>query len=198
MYSQNIINDSGDIKCSRCGLISKCRSYLKRHITICSSINKFCPLCGAINCKKVACKSESKLKIQLPQLVSVLPGAIEIYNSNWSSIQTGVRTNGFSVSLINVRLPTGEISNAIDIMEKIHSNQRSVYEVGLSVGVILQHKETQEFRYFYACHNNAELTTPFKISNSNDLQKKSLYNICIIVIHVTKLNVLLVQIPNGA
>jgi hypothetical protein len=59
-----------------------------------------------------------------------------MFISKWSAIQTGVRRNGPRVSQVNIRLPTGELSDAIEVMRRIHNNQREVFFVFLLVNVL--------------------------------------------------------------
>jgi hypothetical protein len=57
-------------------------------------------------------------------------------------------------------------------MRRIHTNQREVYKVGLSAGLILRNRESGEFRYFHASQNNMQLTNSnFSRTNSLVLER---------------------------
>lgn len=137
----------------------------------CVILNHFCPLCGDAGCNKASCKHEDINTVTPPLAIQSFPEALELFNNRWGAIETGVRTNGPVVSQINIRLPTGELSDAIDVIRRLHTNQRSAYKIGLSLGLILQHKENGEYRYFHASQNNSQLAKPFKITDTINLEK---------------------------
>lgn len=159
-------------KCNYCSGKFAFQSQLIVHLKKCKLLPRYCPLCGVNVCHKLKCKGEVRNLVVVPWLIENDVNALGVYNSRWSAIQTGVRSNGVRVSQVNIRLPTGELSDAIDIVRRIHTHQREVYKVGLSVGLILKHKETQEYRYFHASQNNAQLTQQhFFITNSIMLER---------------------------
>ena len=163
---------SQNIKCVYCGSKFTLQTQLLNHLKKCQHFLKHCPLCGSNSCKKVECKGEPLNLDELPWTIQNDPDAVAVYRNRWFAIQTGVRSNGIRVSQVNIRLPTGELTDAIDIMRTIHTNQRQMYKVGLSLGLILKHKETQEYRYFHASQNNTQLTNQlFIISNSITLER---------------------------
>ena len=93
--------------------------------------------------------------------ICAVPSGEEIFTANWPAIQTGVRMHGTRVSVTNLRLPTGELSDAVDTMRHIHFTQRFRYKAGLAVGLLLQHREDKsKLRYFHASQNNATLIQP--------------------------------------
>ena len=77
------------------------------------------------------------------------------------------------MSVTNLRLPNGELSDAVDTMRHIHITQRFRYKVGLSLGLILQHKEDREkLSYYHASQNNARLLQPLPtIADSTTFQE---------------------------
>lgn len=158
-------------KCNYCNSRFNTRELMLKHMKTCKVVNRFCPLCGNVGCSNVTCKHEDREMATPPHTVQNFPEALEVFEQRWSAIETGVRTNGPVVSQVNIRLPTGELSDAVNIVRRIHTNQRSVYKMGLSVGLILQHKENGEYRYFHASQNNAQLTAPFRITNSVNLER---------------------------
>ena len=113
-----------------------------------------------------------KAATTVPPIVAAVPAGEETFTSNWSAIQTGVRMHGARMSLTNVRLPTGELSDAVDVLRQIHITQRYRYKLGLSVGLILQHRENRDrLRYFHASQNNATLFQPLPtISDTRTLE----------------------------
>ena len=132
-----------------------------RHTARCKRVVRYCPLCGDGACGKVRCRSEPIHETAVPSRLSSTPDGVELFKTHWSAIQTGVRINGVCVSIVNIRLPTGKLSDAIDSVRQIHITQRFRYKVGLSVGLILQHTEdTARLRYFHASQNHACLLDP--------------------------------------
>ena len=160
--------------CSKCRRKFKKKSNFSRHHRVCRYIVKYCPLCGEDNCTKNSCRRESPpFDVNIPRQILAVPEGVEKFEENWSAIQTGVRTNGARVSIVNIRLPTGELSDAVDTMRQIHITQRFRYKVGLSVGLILQHvEEATNVRYFHASQNNACLLDPLPtVTNTETLEE---------------------------
>ena len=85
-----------------------------RHTARCKRVVRYCPLCGDGACGKVRCRSEPIHETAVPLRLSSTPDGVELFKTHWSTIQTGVRTNGVRVSIVNIRLPTGELSDGID------------------------------------------------------------------------------------
>ena len=54
--------------------------------------------------------------------------------------------------------------------EDIFHRQANAFKMNLSFSFILQHRETGEFRYHYACNNNQILNSPHLILNQQDLE----------------------------
>ena len=158
--------------CEKCFKKFKRAYNHRRHVEKCKAIPRFCPLCGEPNCKKITCRRESLLEVAIPPILRAIPQGEEMFIENWPAIQTGVRAHGARVSVTNLRLPTGELSDAVDTMRQIHIAQRFRYKVGLSVGLILQHRENRDkLRYFHASQNNATLLHPLPtITNSDTLE----------------------------
>ena len=159
--------------CEKCFKRFKRQYNHVRHVRTCKATPKFCPLCGDGNCVKKTCKSESLYGVNIPPIIRTVPGGEQIFIENWSAIQTGVRAHGSRVSVTNLRLPNGELSDAVDTMRHIHITQRFRYKVGLSLGLILQHKEDREkLSYYHASQNNARLLQPLPtIADSTTFQE---------------------------
>ena len=110
-------------KCNYCSCKFAFQSQLIVHLKKCKLLPRYCPLCGVNVCHKLKCKGEVRNLVVVPWLIENDVNALGEYNSRWSAIQTGVRSNGVRVSQVNIRLPTGELSDAIDIVRRIHTHQ---------------------------------------------------------------------------
>ena len=62
------------------------------------------------------------------------------------------------------------INNMETIMKEIYHHQSHAFKINLSFSFILQHRETLEYRYFYASSNEQLLKCPRLIRNQQDLQ----------------------------
>ena len=159
--------------CEKCFKMFKRAYNHERHVENCRVVAKFCPLCGEGDCRKSACRRESLDGVTVPPRICAVPNGEETFTANWPAIQTGVRMHGTRVSVTNFRLPTGELSDAVDTMRRIHLTQRFRYKVGFSVGLLLQHREDKsKLRYFHASQNNATLIQPLPtVTNSETLEE---------------------------
>ena len=159
--------------CFKCLKKFKKNYHYNRHYKNCKKITRTCPLCGEADCTKRSCRGESMTDVIIPPQILVVSEAVKKFEEKWTAIQTGVRTNGARVSIVNIRLPTGELRDAVATMRQIHITQRFRYKVGLSVGLILQHVEEEtNVRYFHASQNNACLLDPLPtVTNSETLEE---------------------------
>ena len=62
------------------------------------------------------------------------------------------------------------IENMQTVMKEIYHHQSHAFKINLSFSFILQHRETLEYRYFYASNNEQLLNSPRLIRNQQDLQ----------------------------
>ena len=62
------------------------------------------------------------------------------------------------------------INNMETVMKEIYHHQNHAFKINLSFSFILQHRETLEYRYFYASNNEQLLKSPRLIHNQRDLQ----------------------------
>ena len=62
------------------------------------------------------------------------------------------------------------INNMETVMKEIYHHQSHAVKINLSFSFILQHRETLEYRYFYASNNEQLLKSPRLIRNQRDLQ----------------------------
>ena len=62
------------------------------------------------------------------------------------------------------------INNMETIIKEIYHHQSHAFKINLSFSFILQHRETLEYRYFYASNNEQLLKSPRLIQNQQDLQ----------------------------
>ena len=62
------------------------------------------------------------------------------------------------------------INNMETIMKEVYHHQSHAFKINLSFSFILQHRETLEYRYFYASNNEQLLKFPRLIRNQRDLQ----------------------------
>ena len=62
------------------------------------------------------------------------------------------------------------INNMETVMKEIYHHQSHAFKINLSFSFILQHRETLEYRYFYASNNEQLLKSPRLIRNQRDLQ----------------------------
>ena len=65
------------------------------------------------------------------------------------------------------------IDNMQTVMKEIYHHQNHAFKINLSFSFILQHRETLEYRYFYASNNEQLLKSPHLIRNQQDLQNLS-------------------------
>ena len=61
------------------------------------------------------------------------------------------------------------INNMETVIKEIYHHQSHAFKINLSFSFILQHRETLEYRYFYASNNEQLLTSPRLIRNQQDL-----------------------------
>ena len=59
------------------------------------------------------------------------------------------------------------------VIKEIYHHQSHAFKINLSFSFILQHRETLEYRYFYASNNEQLLKSPRLIRNQRDLQNLS-------------------------
>ena len=62
------------------------------------------------------------------------------------------------------------INNMQTVIKEIYHHQSHAFKISLSFSFILQHRETLEYRYFYASNNEQLLKSPRLIRNQQDLQ----------------------------
>ena len=62
------------------------------------------------------------------------------------------------------------IDNMETVIKEIYHFQSHAFKINLSFSFILQHRETLEYRYFYASNNEQLLKSPRLIRNQHDLQ----------------------------
>ena len=62
------------------------------------------------------------------------------------------------------------INNMQTVIKEIYHHQSHAFKINLSFSFILQHRETLEYRYFYASNNEQLLKSPQLIRNQQDLQ----------------------------
>ena len=62
------------------------------------------------------------------------------------------------------------INNMETVMKEIYYYQSHAFKINLSFSFILQHRETLEYRYFYASNNEQLLKSPRLNRNKQDLQ----------------------------
>ena len=62
------------------------------------------------------------------------------------------------------------INNMQTVIKEIYHHQSHAFKINLSFSFILQHRETLDYRYFYASNNEQLLKSPQLIRNQQDLQ----------------------------
>ena len=62
------------------------------------------------------------------------------------------------------------INNIETLIKEIYHHQSHAFKINLSFSFILQHRETLEYRYFYASNNEQLLKSPRLIRNQQDLR----------------------------
>ena len=63
----------------------------------------------------------------------------------------------------------GTLINMETVIKEIYYHQNHAFKINLSFSFILQHRETQEYRYFYASNNEQLLKSPRLIHNQQDI-----------------------------
>ena len=61
--------------------------------------------------------------------------------------------------------------NIRDTFESIYQDQGQSFKTIVSLSFVLQHRETDEYRFYYACRNNRLLSLPRLIRNREDLEQ---------------------------
>ena len=96
----------------------------------------------------------------------------ELYKTHMSQIKNqeirGRRTRTY-LRYLNDHIGT-LIDNMETIMKEIYHHQSHAFKINMSFSFILQHRETLEYRYFYASNNEQLLKSPRLIRNQRDLQ----------------------------
>ena len=62
------------------------------------------------------------------------------------------------------------LNNMETLIKEIYHHQSHALKINLSFSFILQHRETLEYRYFYASNNEQLLKSPRLIRNQQDLK----------------------------
>ena len=75
----------------------------------------------------------------------------------------------------NYNFPTNDLNGGsrelLYHIEEIYQTQEETFKINASVGMILQHLETKEYRYFVPYRNIQVFSSPITVSNHNDFQQ---------------------------
>ena len=100
-------------------------------------------------------------------------GAISCLTESWEYVRTKY-TYGKLRHQYNIRLRTDDVNvtEMTELLMKIHDLQPSAYKINIGWGRLLQHIETEEWRYFYPLANAERYwNVPMTIRNREDLLK---------------------------
>ena len=95
----------------------------------------------------------------------------QIIQRHWGSISTH-RRRGQNLDVINIRWPGGsDQPDWLQVLSPFFHQQQYRFRVNFSHGVILRNRETEEFRFFHSCLNNAAvLEQPVYIHNQGSFE----------------------------
>ena len=91
----------------------------------------------------------------------------ELLKKHWVSLKSYSHMSKVQ-SVFNVRLTSNEITSQLDAIFQV---QKNLFKINASLGYVLRHKTTAEFRYYHSCINNSRIwETPFLIENPQDFE----------------------------